>query len=161
MIGRRAVWVLVAALAAASGCAKPGAPPAQKDLELGSHRLQVSAPAGWDVLDQGAQKRFRRGEAEIVLENLGNLAWDKALASIHDDNRREVKSRRAITIDQREAVDIETWNRLDHTWPQRQLFVRADEDVLALHIPRYADTDTLKAFESIRDSLHFVPSERR
>jgi hypothetical protein len=161
MIGRRAAQGLVAALAAASACAKPEASPAQKALELGPHRLQVSAPAGWDVLDQGARKRFRRGEAEIVLETLGHLDWDEALASLHDDNRREVKSRRAITIDQHDAVDIETWNRLDHTWPQRQLFVRADEDVLALHMTRTADADTLKAYESIRDSLHFVPSARR
>jgi hypothetical protein len=52
-------------------------------------------------------------------------------------------------------MDIETWNRLDHTWPQRLVFVRVDDDVLALQTTRLADTDTVKAFESIRDSLHF------
>ncbi len=28
-------------------------------------------PAGWEALDQGKQKRFRKGEFEIVLQNLG------------------------------------------------------------------------------------------
>jgi hypothetical protein len=116
---------------------------------------------GWDVLDQGAQKHFRKAESDIVLQNLGPVDWEPALGSLHDDHRREVKSRRAITIDNHEAVDIETWNRLDHTWPQRLLFVRAADDVLALHTARLADEQTAKAFESIRDSLHFPSSARR
>lgn len=132
-----------------------------KELELGPHRVQVSAPAGWDVLDQGAQKRFRKGESEILLENLGKTDWDPALTSLSDDQRREVKSRNLIMIDNHEALDVETWNRLDHTWPLRLLFVRVDDDLLALQTPRRADDETLKAFDSIRDSLHFASSVRR
>lgn len=161
MIGHRAAWTLVAMFVAASACAQHEIPGVPTQLELGSHRVQVSAPAGWDVLDQGAQKRFRNGESEIVLQNLGKTEWDPALASLQDNQRREVKSRNVIAVDNHEALDVETWNRLDHTWPQRLLFVRADEDLLALHTPRLADPDTLKAFESIRDSLHFTSSERR
>ena len=59
-----------------------------------------------------------------------------------------------------EAIDIETWNRLDHSNPQRILFVRDQEDVLALHTVRMAFADALAAFDAIRNSLHFV-SERR
>jgi hypothetical protein len=179
MTGCRAAWLLVALLTAASACTsaeapgvqrEPGVrkelggqrePDSQKEFELGPHRVQVSVPAGWEALDQGAQKRFRKGEADIALQNLGKVDWAPALASLHDEQRREVKSRRTITIDNHEAMDIETWNRLDHTWPQRVLLVRADDDLLALHTTRFADADTLKAFESIRDSLHFVAIVRR
>ena len=94
MISYRTVALLIVTVAAASACAPREAPAVQKELELGPHRLQVSAPAGWDVLDQGAQKRFRKGEADIVLQNLGKVDWEPALASLQDDQRREVKSRR-------------------------------------------------------------------
>ena len=161
MITRLPAWALIAALAALSSCAQRDAPAVTKDLEIGPHHVQVSVPAGWDVLDQGAQKRFRKGESEIVLQNLGKTAWDPALASLQDDQRREVKSRNPIMIDHHEALDVETWNRLDHTWPLRLLFVRADDDLLVLHTPRRADDETVTAFESIRDSLHFMSSVRR
>jgi hypothetical protein len=161
MISRGAVALLIVTVAAASACTPREAPAVQKELELGAHRIQVSAPAGWDVLDQGAQKRFRKGEADIVLQNLGKVDWEPALASLQDDQRREVKSRRTLTIDNHDAMDIETWNRLDHTWPQRLLFIRADDDLLAIHTTRLADADTVKAFESIRDSLHLSASVRR
>jgi hypothetical protein len=170
MTGRRAAWLLVvtvAALAVASACAQREAPGVQetagvlKTLELGPHRVQVPVPAGWEVLDQGVQKRFRRGEADIVLENLGKVDWERALASLHDKERRGVKSRRELTIDNHEAVEIETWNRLDHTWPQRLLLLRAEDDLLALHTTRLADADTVKAFESIRDHLSLSAIVRR
>lgn len=132
-----------------------------RELDLGRHRVQVSVPTGWEVLDQGAQKRFRKGESEIVLQNLGKTTWDDGLASLEDNQRREVKSRTAMTIDNHEAMDVETWNRLDHTWPQRLLFVRADDDLLALQATRLVDAETLSAFESIRDSLHLTSSARR
>ena len=160
MISHRAVALLVISVAVAFACTPREAPPVLKELELSPHHVQVSVPAGWDVLDQGAQKRFRKGESDIVLQNLGKVDWEPALASLHDDQRREVKPRRTLTIDNHDAMEVETWNRLDHSWPQRLLFIRADEDLLAMHTTRQADADTVKAFESIRDSIHFA-SERR
>ena len=164
MTGHRAVWLLVATFA--SACASHDARnvvegSVQRELELGPHRVQMSAPSEWDVLDQGAQKRFRKGETEIVLQNMGQVDWEPALAKLHDDQRREVKSRRPMTIDNHEAVDIETWNRLDHSWPQRLVFVRVGDDLMALQTTRLADAGTVKAFESIRDSLHFSAIARR
>jgi hypothetical protein len=156
-----AVWAFAVAAAVASACGTPHAAKTQKELELGPYRVQVSVPEGWEALDQGAQKRFRKGELEILLENLGKRDWDSALASLSDNERREVKSRIPITVDKHDAMDVETWSRLDHTWPLRLLFVRADDDLLVLYTPRRADDDTLKAFESIRDSLHFSASVRR
>jgi hypothetical protein len=165
MTGRRTVWLVVAMLSLGSACTSRDADSVPKEIELGAHRVQVSTPAGWELLDQGRQKRFRRGESEIVLERLGPMTLADtdaiALGGTRVDQRREVKSRRAIKIDQREAMEIDTWNRLDHTWPQRYLFVRADDDLLVLSTPRLADDETVEAFERIRDSLHFVVNVSR
>ena len=161
MTGRCAAWLIVATLAAASACTQDDTASIPKELELGPHHVRVSAPAGWEVLDQGAQKRFRKGEADIVLRNLGKVDWELALASLFDGQRREVKSRQSMTVDNHEALDVETWNRLDHAWPQRLLLVRADDDLLALEMTGRADDQTAKAFDALRDSLHFTSSARR
>jgi hypothetical protein len=174
--GRHLAWPLVASLTLATACTPRDHASVEREFELGSQRVRVRAPEGWELADQGTQKRFRNGESQIVLvdlepatraltqsdlERLGDLDqfadWGlAALGAAGGDQRREVKSRRAITIDSHEAVDIETWNRLDHTWPQRLLFLRVDGDPFALHTPGRADADTMKAFEAILDSLHFI-----
>jgi hypothetical protein len=161
-----AVWVL-----AASACAPDRAAVVPTELELGAHHVVLVVPAGWELLDQGRQKRFRRGEAEIVLQIPGRASppsrdagldglVDWGLAELGHDQRRDVTTRRAVTIDGREAIDIETWNRLDHTNPQRMLFVRDDGDLLVLHMVRAAAGNSAAAFEAIRDSLHFVSARR-
>jgi hypothetical protein len=166
----------MAGMTAASACVRDDATPVPKELELGAHRVQVAVPEGWEALDQGMQKRFRRAEFEIVLQNLGPSAslgpgpatpprdFDElagwGLTAVGHDQRREVKSRRAITLDTREAMDIETWNRLDHTNPQRIFLVQDNGDLLALHTVGMAFEDSLKAFDAIRKSLHFVSARR-
>ena len=166
---RLRIGAFALALAAASACAQETPPPIPKELELGAHRVQVMLPTGWEALDQGNQKRFRRGEFEIVLQFLGpatppprdlDALFDWGLAAVGQavgrDQRREEKSRRAVTLDGREAVDIETWQRLDHTNPQRIFFVKDEGDLLALHTVGMAFKDSLAAFDALRDSLHFV-----
>jgi len=157
----------------ASACARETPAPSTKEFAFGARRVQVIVPDGWEALDQGKQKRFRKGEFAIVLQFLGAstppprdldelIDWGLAElgAEIGPDKRRELKSRRSVTIDGREAFDIETWNRLDHTNPQRILFVKDDGDLLALHTERMTLEDTLTAFDAIRDSLHFVSALR-
>ena len=160
----------VVALALSVVCARETPPPAPREFELGARRVQLIVPNGWELLDQGRQKRFRKGEFEIVLESLGrptpadgnlNLLVEWALRALdHNDERSEVKSRNTSVIDGREAVDVETWNRLDHSNPRRILLVKDQDDVLALHTVRMALADTLAAFDALRTSFHFV-SERR
>jgi len=178
MIATRTRWLTLAfAVAASAACARDNQTPAAREFEFGAHRVQVTVPTGWEALDQGKQKRFRKGEFEIVLQNLGlsttlgpgprtspvrdtDELIDWGLAEVGHDQRRDVKSRRAVTIDGREAMDIETWNRLDHTNPQRIFFVNDDGDLLALHTVRMAFEDSLAAFDAIRDSFHLVTARK-
>ena len=171
MIARPATWLTLALLVvtSSSACARDNTVPTPKTFEFGAHRVQVTVPRGWEALDQGRQKHFRKGGFEIVLQNLGPPAppprnpdelieWGLAEvgAEVGHDDRREVKSRHPMTIDGREAMDIETWNRLDHTNPQRIFLIRDDGDLLALHTVGRAFEDSRASFDAIRDSLHFV-----
>jgi len=152
-------------VAALSACTGSKATPVTKELVFGAHRVQVTVPAGWEALDQGNQKRFRKGEFEIVLQNLGPrtppprnldelIEW--GLAQLGHNQRREEKSRRTVMLDGREGMDIETWHRLDHSNPQRIFLVDDSGELLALHTERMAFEDTLAAFDAVRHSLHFV-----
>ena len=164
----------LAVLVAASGaCAREDPKPEPKEFEFGARRVQVTVPAGWEALDQGKQKRFRKDEFQIVLENLGPamppprnldelIDWGLAEigAGVGYNQRREVRWRRKVTIDGREGADIESWNRLDHSNPQRIFFVTDDGDLLVLQTVGMALADSMAAFEAIRNSLHFVSARR-
>ena len=156
-------------LAATPACGEDRAAVMPKEFELGTHRVQVMVPNGWEALDLGKQKRFRKGEFEIILQKLGSPTTpprtldefiDWGLAGVGHNQRREEKSRRTVMLDGREAVDIETWNRLDHTNLHRIFFVDADGELLALHTAGMAFKDSLDAYAAIRDSLHFVNARR-
>jgi hypothetical protein len=167
---RRSAAVCAVAIAAvvSFGCTPAESPkPAdvEREFEVGPHRVRLMPPDGWDVFDQGLQKRFRKAEAEVILRDLGsvdpllpdmNARADWGLKELDHDGRRDVKSRRVLAVDGREAMDVETWNRLSHTWPQRFLLVLNGDHLLALYTPRLADAETVKAYETIRDSLHFL-----
>jgi len=175
MTRRSAVMCAALLVVLSCGCSRAEAParaPVPREFEVGPHRVRVVPPAGWDVFDQGLQKRFRKredakglAEAEVILRDLGrvdpplpdlDLLADWGLKELGHDGRRDVKSRRALTVNGREVVDVETWSRLDHTYPQRFLFALNAGHLLALHTPRLADAETVKAYETIRDSLHFL-----
>ena len=167
MIARPTTRLALVAVLAASGpgCVRDSATPAPREFQFGARRLQVMVPAGWEASDQGTQKRFRKGEFEIVLQDLGprtppprdmDELVDWGLAAVGHNQRRDVKSRRKITIDGRDAMDIETWSRLDHTNIQRIFLVDDDGEMVALSTAGMAFEDSLAAFDAIRDSLHFV-----
>jgi len=179
MIGRRTTSLTLAltwVLTAASSCARDTPAPAAantRQFTFGARQVRVTVPPDWEALDQGAQKRFRKGEFEIVLQYVGPatppprdfdelIDWGLAAldAGVGHDQQREVKSRRPATVDGRDAMDVETWSRLDHANPQRFFLVRDDGDLLALQTVRMAFAETLAAFDAIRDSLHIVSAPR-
>lgn len=101
----------------------------------------------------------------MPLRDLQALA-DAGLAALGHDQRRDVRSREATMVGGRDALVVETWNRLSHTSPQRMLFVLNDGYLLALYAALRADADSAAAFDSVRASLQFAPvgaaaSERR
>ena len=74
MTARRAVRLTLAVLGlvvAVSACARENPAPVPRQFELGASRVLVVVPTGWEALDQGRQKRFRKDELEIVLQDLG------------------------------------------------------------------------------------------
>jgi len=236
--------VVVLLLALLTGCDLREAP---RTFELGPHRGQLRVPAGWAALDHGRQWRLRKGEAELVLQDLGAAgpsgirreverardlwrvghveearwrlrnvsvprelfptavereafwsAWsaflgdrttvvpyalvdpvfsdvlarvealpppdlpalaDAGLKALGHDQRRDVKSRQALKVGGRDALDVETWNRLSHANPQRFLFIAHDGYLLTLYTARQADAEALTAFVSVRDSLHFAVAD--
>ncbi|HEU4887101.1 MAG TPA: hypothetical protein VFV49_04380 [Thermoanaerobaculia bacterium] len=53
----------------ASACAEE--PPAARTFQVGHHRVDITPPAGWQVLDHGRQIVFRNEDAEMILSDLG------------------------------------------------------------------------------------------
>ena len=84
---------------------------------------------------------------------------DAGLKALGHDQRRDVKSRQALKVGGRDALDVETWNRLSHANPQRFLFIAHDGYLLALYTAGQADAEMLSAFASVRDSLHFAAAD--
>jgi len=82
---------------------------------------------------------------------------DDALKLLGHDQRREVKSRQALRVDGREAMEVETWMALTHGDPARFLVVINDGRTLALHCSRCDDD----AFERVAKSLHFAAGSRK
>ena len=164
-----AAWSTLVILLAATGCAKNSDPGTAREVRLNARTIHVRVPGGWELLDQGSRKQFRRGESAMFLESLaipdGQTefgVWGlEQLEEIGENKRREVKARRTITIDSREAVEIETWNTLDHTWPGRIVLIREDRDVIALRTTGFMDAAMRDAFTAVRDSIHFDTTARR
>ena len=69
----RLAIVFTLVMVATSACAREKATPAalEKEFTFGARQVHVTVPVGWEALDQGQQKRFRKGEFEIVLQCLG------------------------------------------------------------------------------------------
>jgi hypothetical protein len=63
--------VVVAALVLVTGgCAREAV---REALSVGAHRVSLAVPSGWQVVDQGRRRLLRRGELELVIEDLGPL----------------------------------------------------------------------------------------
>jgi len=121
--------VLVLALGLLAGCAHE-AP--RQVLVVGAHRVSLVVPEGWHEVDQGRRHLVRRGELQLVIEDLGPLdrrgirrETERARALWRRGEDREARSAMAmipvapelfITARQRQAF-WETWSALASASP--------------------------------------------
>jgi hypothetical protein len=45
----------------------------RQDFAVGAHRVSIAMPSGWQLVDQGGRRLLRRGDLQLVLEDLGPL----------------------------------------------------------------------------------------
>jgi len=106
--------------------------------------------------DAEVSSRFDELLAEldsIQVPKLSKLV-DEILPELGYDQRREVKSRKRMRVDGREAIAVEIWMALTHTSPSRLLIVLNDGRLLALRYDR-EEKIASPAFDSIVANLHF------
>jgi hypothetical protein len=86
---------------------------------------------------------------------------DDALPRLgHDESRREVKSRLAARVDDREAMMVETWMTLTHGDPRCLFIVVNAGRALALRSDR-CNGDLAEIFHDLTLSLHFAARSRK
>jgi hypothetical protein len=78
----------------------------------------------------------------------------------HDPSRREVKSRQATLVGDREAMTVETWMTLTHSDPRCLLVVVNAGRALALRCDRCEGVAS-EAFHDATVSLHFAVASRK
>jgi len=124
--------------------------------------------AAWsEVSDESADPRSVDAGFEHILANAAALKSadpetiaDALLESEDRDQRREVATRRRRTVDGREAVVLDTWQRSTHTSRERLAFVFDDGAVIAVRTQPSAFAVTAfasraVAFEQVLLSLRF------
>ena len=142
---------------------------AARDLTLGRVAALKLLPERVTIDSAASERLIAEAQAASALDHQ-NVATIYQIGETHDGHRfiamaryegETLRDRLARgPLASREAFDIETWHRLDHTNSQRIFLVIDEGDLLALHTVRMALGDTLAAFEAIRDSLHFVSARR-
>ena len=118
----------------------------------------------WDKTGQVPSK----GMGSVRIHDFGPAAAEGEMAPLlsefatrmlpklgHND-RRDIEFRRPLVIDGREVEEIGTWQRLNHSMPQRFLFVLNGGAVFALYSEPLGGEESLSGYEAIRQSLHFA-----
>lgn len=123
----------------------------------------------WDMTGRVPNK----GMGSVRIHDLGPAAAEgemapllsdfatRVLPTLGHDKRRDIEFRRPLVIDGREAEEIGTWHRLNHTMPQRFLFVMNDGAVFAIVSQPLGGEESLSGYEAARTSLQFAPDTAR
>lgn len=120
------------------------------ELQIGTHSISVVSPLEWEHLDYGERHHFRRGFERISIEEFGFLgvdldqSADSALVLLREDDRRSVATRGRTRVFDRDAVAIDTWDRLSHQFRKRYVFVDDGDMLLGI----YMMTGEFEAMES-------------
>jgi len=75
------------------------------------------------------------------------------LAGRPDAQRRDVVWRKTVTVDGREAEEIETWDNLTHALPRRLLFIVNDDHLIVVTSEVGGREHSLDAYEMVRSSI--------
>lgn len=149
------------ALALLAAC---GGQPDATHLQVGAHSIVVTVPDGWEHLDYGSTHQLRRGLSRITIADMDSLGDDvkwaarRALATLGEVERRDEASRREFQITGRDAIEIDTWDRMSHQYRKRFVFVNDQERYLAVYtqLGKFEAMET--AFDSLVTSIAFTDS---
>jgi len=78
------------------------------------------------------------------------------LAGRPDAQRRDIVWRKTVSVDGRDAEEIETWGNLTHALPRRMLFVVSDEHLIVITSEIGGGEHSLHAYETIRPSVRLT-----
>jgi hypothetical protein len=98
---------------------------------VGEQRVSLVIPEGWEHLDYGDHHLIRRELAAIGIREIGGspLTGPQRLG---ENEQRDIASETRVRIGDREAVVIDTWDRLSHQWRKRFCFVKGRGPLIAI-----------------------------
>lgn len=142
-----------------------------QSVEVGSHRVRLLTPAGWERLDHGSWQIFRRGEAQITLADLGPSVIDslapradsaaavlrRVLGASEDTTRREIHRSIHRVVGDSDWLEVETWDRTTHLGARKLAIQDHLGGLLVLREDGSAGAATSRAYETILDSLVLMP----
>jgi hypothetical protein len=99
-------------------------------------------------------REVRARLAGLPLRDLETLA-DAALQDLGEDERRGVAAQRPVLIDDREALWIDTWDRLSHLYPKRFLFLVNEGHLLVVYGKLGALAEMEGPLDALAGSLRF------
>lgn len=152
----RWAW-LALVLIVAAGCGEDPPPPAE--FQVGTHRVQMQIPEGWEHVNYGERHQLRRDLTRVSLERIKwrgknfDAAVSNGLKNLKEDSRREEASRDTLTLGGQKAVLVETWDRVSHQWPKRFLFVWTGQDFVVAYTMAGTVEEAAPVFDALLGSF--------
>ena len=129
-----------------------------RDFSIAWQRLlTASKDAPYDQVAAYFTTMLGTLDQSLALEMPAITDW--ALPYVEPRTRREIASRKLISVDKREAEEIETRDQVNDNGPRRLLFVVNDGHLLVVWSGIYDQDKSLDAYEMLRSSIRFPKSE--
>lgn len=148
-------WLIALTIFLVAGCGTDTSD--RVDLRVGEHSISVAIPDGWEHLDYGEHHLLRKELAAIAIREIGG-GPDSGPGRLGENEQRDVASRTEIQVGGRNAVVIDTWDRLSHQWRKRFCFFRAGEPLIAI-FTMHGEFEAMEpAFEALLASVVIADS---
>jgi hypothetical protein len=159
--------LLATALLLASACASDDGTYAgsgiAREVDVGGYTVALAVPGGWEHLDYGREHLFRRDLQRISLEQvdtgetLPEFVPDRVLTALHfESSRRSIRSRRAVEVNGREFVIVDTWDKLSHQYPRRYAMTIEPGAALVMYTAMGTFAEMEGAFDSILAAIRVL-----